>query len=54
MASKRDQRTRRNIIRREKYKGLRKAGYTSKQAMYMRNYTDKKVNTLIRMKKNKK
>ena len=42
MASKRDQRTKRNIIMREKYKGLRKAGYTSKQAMRGRMYSDKK------------
>lgn len=52
--SKRDQRTRRNIIMREKYQGLRRAGYTSRQAMKYRMYSDKRVNTLIAMKNKKR
>ena len=55
MASKRDQRTRINVIKREKYKVLRKAGLSVNQVSKARNYSDKKVNMIIhnRNKKNR-
>lgn len=52
MASKRDQRTRMNVIRREKYRALRKAGFTPKQSMKARMFSDDKVSTIISRRKN--